>query len=96
MTLKRRMEALERSVKELEARLRKRVPPAFVVINDPEAGLEDYRLPDDVVEKLGTIKIGRSDPGDPEESPAAWVARLIAEAEVKAAREPRISPERPE
>ena len=85
-----------RRVEAREARLRKRVPPAFVVVSDPEAGLEDYRLPDDVVEKLGTIKIGRSDPGDPEESPAAWVARLIAEAEVKAAREPHVSPERSE
>ena len=80
MTFKGRMEAMERSVREFEARLRKRVPPAFVVVNDPEAGLEEYRLPDDVVEKLGTIKIGRSDPSGEVESAAAWVARLTAEA----------------
>ena len=79
MTIKGRMEAMERSVREFEARLRKRVPPAFVV-NDPEAGLEEYRLPDDVVEKLGTIKIGRSDPSDELESGREWVARLTAEA----------------
>jgi hypothetical protein len=80
MTIKGRMEAMERSVREFEARLRKRVPPAFVVVNDPEAGLEEFRLPDDVVDKLGTIKIGRSDPNDPVEDGREWVARLTAEA----------------
>jgi hypothetical protein len=79
MTFKGRIEALERSLREFEAHL-KRVPRAFVVVNDPEAGLEEYRLPDDVVEKLGTIKIGRSDPSGEVESGREWVARLTAEA----------------
>ena len=52
MTFKGRMEALERSLREFQAHL-KRVPRAFVVVNDPEAGLEEYRLPDDVVENSG-------------------------------------------
>jgi hypothetical protein len=68
-----------RRIEALEARLRKRIPPAFVV-NDPEADLGEYRLPDDVVDKLGTIKIGRSDPNDPVEDGREWVARLTAEA----------------
>ena len=40
----------------------KRIPLNILVVNDPDAGLEEYRLPDDVVEKLRTIEIGRSIP----------------------------------
>jgi hypothetical protein len=90
MTLKRRMEALERSVRALEAKS-KRVLLNVLVINDPEANLEDYRLPADVVEKLGTITIGRPDPEGEVETAAAWVARLT-----EAARGPRTSPGRRE
>ena len=50
----------------------KRIPLNVLVVNDPEAGLEDYRLPDDVVDKLGTIKIGRSDPGEWKAPPPGW------------------------
>ena len=39
----------------------KRIPLNILVVNDPDAGLEEYRLPDDVVEKLRTIEgFGRS------------------------------------
>ena len=69
----------------------KRIPLNILVVNDPDAGLEEYRLPDDVVEKLWTIKIGRSDPSDEMESGRQWVARLT-----EAARGPRTSPGRRE
>jgi hypothetical protein len=50
----------------------KRIPLNILVVNDPDAGLEEYRLPDDVVEKLRTIKIGRSDSSDEVESGRQW------------------------
>ena len=84
MTFKGRIEALERSLKEFEAKS-KRVPLNVLVVNDPEAGLEEYRLPAEVLEKLGTIKIGRPEPGAEVESAREWVARLT-EAARRAAR----------
>ena len=90
MTFKGRIEALERSLKEFEAKS-KRVPLNVLVVNDPEAGLEEYRLPAEVLEKLGTIKVGRPEPGAEVESAREWVARLT-----EAAREPRAPPGRRE
>jgi hypothetical protein len=77
MTFKGRIEALERSLREFEAKS-KRAPLNVLVINDPEAGLEEYRLPAEVLARNETIKIGRPEPGAEVESGKAWVARLTS------------------
>jgi hypothetical protein len=74
MTLKRRIEALERSLTEFEARA-SRTPLKVLVVNDPEMGLEEYRLPQ-AFDPRATIEIGRPDPGGDVENAAAWVAKM--------------------
>lgn len=53
-----------------------------VYFNDPEADLDEYRLPDWVADALPTISLGRPGGlgGEPE-STADWIARLTREAE---------------
>jgi hypothetical protein len=52
-----------------------------VYFNDPEADLDEYRLPDWVANKLPTIELGRPGGigGEPE-STADWIGRLTREA----------------
>jgi hypothetical protein len=82
MSLKTRLDDFERRMQAVAAAMARegRLLPAFVVVNDPEAGLDGYRLPAEVVEKLGTIKVGRPEPGGEPESAREWVARLSLEA----------------
>jgi hypothetical protein len=57
-----------------------RIETPMIVINDPEEGLEEFRLPEDVLNSGRTIEVGRPDPGGEAESTAEWVERLTREA----------------
>ena len=58
-----------------------RIETPMVFINDPEGGLEMYKLPESVLNSGRTIEIGRlTHGGEPEDGPQ-WVARLTREAE---------------
>ena len=66
---------------EQELRRRGRFKTPVVYFNDPEADLDQYRLPDWVANKLRTIELGRPGGlgGEPE-STADWIERLTREA----------------
>jgi hypothetical protein len=65
-----------------ELRGRGRLATPMIIINDPEEGLDAYRLPDWVVDELPTIELGRAGGlGSEPESAAEWIARLSREAE---------------
>ena len=66
---------------EQELRRRGRIKTPVVYFNDPEAYLDEYRLPDWVANKLRTIELGRPGGigGEPE-STADWIERLTREA----------------
>jgi hypothetical protein len=62
-----------------ELRRSRRIETPMIFINDPEEGLDEFRLPDEVLARNVTIEIGRPDPGtEPEDGPQ-WVARLTRE-----------------
>jgi hypothetical protein len=66
---------------EQELRRRGRIKIPVVYFNDPEADLDEYRLPDWAANKLRTIELGRPGGigGEPE-STADWFERLTREA----------------
>jgi hypothetical protein len=57
-----------------------RVETPMIFINDPEEGLAEFRLPEDVLDSNCTIEIGRPTLGGEAESTAEWVERLTGEA----------------
>ena len=64
-----------------ELRRSGRIETPMVFVNDPEEGLEMYKLPESVLNSGRTIEIGRPTPdGEPEDGPQ-WVERLTREAE---------------
>jgi hypothetical protein len=66
---------------EQELRRRGRIKTPVVYFNDPEADLDEYRLPDWVADKLRTIELGRPGCiGGQPESTADWIERLTREA----------------
>ena len=64
-----------------ELRRSGRIETPMVFINDPEEGLEMYKLPESVLNSGRTIEIGRLTPGGEPEDGSQWVARLTREAE---------------
>ena len=83
MTPKSRLDWLEKQLRVAAARHARQHPRPMLIMDDPEDpdDLAAYRLPDWVVDTLGTIELGR--PGGvnaPPESTEAWRDRLIREA----------------
>jgi hypothetical protein len=64
-----------------ELRRHGRFSTPTIIIDDPEENLEAYRLPDWVLDTLGTIELGRPGGigGEPE-TQSEWVERLTREA----------------
>jgi hypothetical protein len=60
MTVKARLDSFERQLKAATIALSKqgRLPVRLVFVNDPEEGLDEYRLPPEVLALNQTIEIG--------------------------------------
>ena len=84
MTAKSRLDGLEKQMKAATAELRRRgrLATPIVYVNEPEGDhLEEFRLPQWVLDSGITIEIGRPAGATEPETQAEWVERLGREAE---------------
>ena len=62
-----------------ELRRRGRIKTPMMFVDDPEEGLEEFRLPEEVLNSGRTIEIGRLDPGGEPEDATQWITRITRE-----------------